>query len=290
MLSVRKLLLALFMVLASFTNLRAQEKLEVSAPQNIEKSRLTLDLRFDIDCPMPKYSTADEFPRHFAPGEIVYEYGGLQGVLLNRVASYQHRFFGRSLDAAFNGSSMSLADRSRIEEAFWSSEVDAKWGRWWERSWRESLVPEQGGAGPPLIIPVGVERTMFEFAGFEITNTGKIRLGDTDIYLHRTVVEDREVRSVISGIVHHREFRLADVLEVSVRPKVNIRGSIKPREVISSVALDFNAKLSTPGSTCPFCAFHTHAGRPLLVLSASCEYEPATNVGSAHFQLVILIW
>jgi hypothetical protein len=219
-------------------------------------------------------------PRRSAPGEIIYQYGGLQGVIVNRILSYHHTIFFSAVDAAANRGNLSLFDVDRITLKYEDNETDIKYGRWWDRNFFESFTPEHGGAkATPEIVQIGQEFPILEIDELSITNVGRLKLGHTEVYVQRTIIDTSSVKSIVTGIVRREEFKVSDYVCISLRPRISIKGSLKPEEILSKVELGVNIKI-----------YYDVKKPPIALISIVAESQPLQRRGDVLFSATLLVW
>jgi hypothetical protein len=124
-------------------------------------------------------------PEADAPGTVVRTYRGLQGVLYRRAMGYYHRLATDTLRSLWAGTSISAMQFQEDLDYVGAQEADFfAGGRWWERTWRQSLLPEKGGApATPRVIEIGKEIELFRVGELAFTTEGKLRAGRLSVYL-----------------------------------------------------------------------------------------------------------
>lgn len=111
------------------------------------------------------------------PGSLVIEYEGLQSFIVRRLQSRYRSLWRSQVSLLYDETSMSDAEYRAANDEISLAFTDLKTGRWWERSWRDSLLPEKGGApAVPYIHKVGQEIELFRFGGLHLTNELKVRV------------------------------------------------------------------------------------------------------------------
>lgn len=284
MLLPARTLAALILVLASFTPSRADEKTEHLHLYPRDGPEIRAPSFWDL----PEVSIAPPGPalvdllteKHYAPGQLIIEYGGIQGALVNRILSYHHRYYFRALDDAYNQGRLTQSDIDRISLSYVWGEYESTHGRWWERSFFESFVPERGGApSTSEVVYVGKERPIFEFGDLTVTNLGKVNLWHTSLYVQRALVDTSSVRSIVTGIVRRDEFKISNYVKFSVRPRIGIKASVNPEEILSKVELDANINV-----------YYSPKKPPIVTIAIVAEYEPFKERGDVKFNATILIW
>ena len=279
-----RLLAALAIVLASFTPLRADEKTEYINLYPRDGPTITAPTFWDL----PEFRVAPKGPplvdlvteKHYAPGQLVIEYGGIQGAIINRILSYHHRYYFAAVDDAFNHGYLTQSDVDQIGLNYMWGEYESTHGRWWERSIFESMVPEKGGApSTPEVVFVGEEHPVFEWGDLTITNLGKVNFWQTSLYVQRAVVDTSSFKSVVTGIVRRDEFKLSNYVKFTVRPRIGIKASLKPEDILSKLELDANINV-----------YYNPQKPPIVAISVAAEYEPFKDRADIKFNAVILIW
>lgn len=283
MVSFRTFLAALCLVLASFTQLHADEKTEHIRLYPRDGPEIRAPSMWDeglLQTP-PHTPLAELFSdKPYAPGQRIIEYEGLQGAIVSRVLSYHHRYYFAAVNEGLVHGYLSLGDVDRISYAYTCGEHDAKYGRWWDRNFFESMVPEKGGAPEPEVCHIGRELTIFEIGGVALTNKGKLNFGKTEFYIQKAEIDTGSVKSVVTGIVRRERFKISNYLDVSFRPRVNIRASLRPEDILSSLELDMNINV-----------FYNPKKPPIAQASISAEFEPFNNErASLKVGIAVLIW
>jgi hypothetical protein len=111
------------------------------------------------------------------PGSLVVEYQGVQGFLARRLQSRYRSLWRSQIDLLYDETSMTDAERSAALDEIGTGFADLRGGRWWERSWRESLLPEKGGApARPWVHVVGQDLELFRLGAVSVTNELKVRV------------------------------------------------------------------------------------------------------------------
>jgi hypothetical protein len=127
-----------------------------------------------------------------APGSRVYDWDGLEGLARARIVSYGRRLFNQELDARWTKTQMTLFQYEAAQTRLYETIADATMGRWWERSWAASLLPEKGGAPAiPRIEHIGHELEVLRFGEVAFTTEGKIRVGKLWFYIDDERIYER---------------------------------------------------------------------------------------------------
>jgi hypothetical protein len=124
-------------------------------------------------------------PEEIAPGSLVSSYRGVQSLVVRRLLGYFRHLSSVSMQTRWEKSDESIFDMERSVRRETEDEADLRsGGRWWDRTWRQSLVPSRGGApAEPTVIAVGQEVELFRFGEVSLTNEAQIRLGRLSLYL-----------------------------------------------------------------------------------------------------------
>jgi hypothetical protein len=112
-----------------------------------------------------------------------YQFNGFHSVAYR----YARRYYNAAVNDFFrdlwSGGSLSGLDFQKRLESFRFAEANPS-AHWWQRDWRDSLVPEKGGwPRDSRVVSFGEETSLVDLAGVQLTNEGKIRLGDLLFYL-----------------------------------------------------------------------------------------------------------
>jgi hypothetical protein len=124
-------------------------------------------------------------PECDCPGSVIRTYHGIQGIAVKRLLGYYSRLFSEDMKNRWTGTSESIFQLDRRMERMACAEADMKaGGRWWDRTWRQSLVPEAGGT-PALsrIESIGKELEIVRAGEFALTTEGRLRVGRLSLYL-----------------------------------------------------------------------------------------------------------
>lgn len=120
--------------------------------------------------------------RELPPGSLHIEYEGFQSFLVRKLQSRYRSLWKDQLELLYDETNMTDAEYRRAREEMNLAFADLKVGRWWERSWLESLPPEKGGAPElPWVHEVGQEIDVVKIGAFRFTNELKIRIDGTTI-------------------------------------------------------------------------------------------------------------
>lgn len=115
--------------------------------------------------------------RELPPGSLHVEYEGFQSFLARRLQSRYRSLWRDQIDLWYDETNMTDAEFRAAREEIQLGFQDLKTGRWWERSWRDSLLPEKGGAPEtPWVHKVGQEIDVVRIGAFRFTNELKIRI------------------------------------------------------------------------------------------------------------------
>jgi hypothetical protein len=127
-----------------------------------------------------------------APGSCIYDWNGLEGLARSRIAGYGRRLFNQELEARWTKTQMTLFQYEAAQARLYERIADVTMGRWWERSWDASLLPEKGGAPTmPRIEHIGHEIEVFRLGEVAFTTAGKIRVGKLWFYLDDERIYER---------------------------------------------------------------------------------------------------
>jgi hypothetical protein len=112
------------------------------------------------------------------PGSLVVRYEGIEGYLVRKTQSRMKSLWRESIKDAWEAGI--LDDQrydSAIEHMYESLSDFRAGGRWWERSWLDSLTPERGGApATPFVQKIGERIDVFSLGPVRFTNDFKARV------------------------------------------------------------------------------------------------------------------
>ncbi len=119
-----------------------------------------------------------------APGSVHRGYHGVESVVVRRIMSYYWRLVGDYHARLWNGTAMTFFQLEALSGRLQESEADvARSGNWAQRTWRQSLVPEKGGAPPGLRVEtVGREIELLGIGELVLTNEGQLRYPGLAVY------------------------------------------------------------------------------------------------------------
>lgn len=286
-----RLLGSILIVLAAFSVCFAQEKtehehirLEPSLSVEINERSILEGLSALEPPPPAKNALLTQLaPRRFAPGEIRLRYDGLEGVLVSRVISYHRRYWSRSLNDRYNRGYLSLFDFERLQYERSCAEGDAQLvGRWWERSWMESLPEEKGGAGPTQTITMGRELNVLQFDEISITNTGQIRFGNLFFSIYKASIDPKmpqSANSMASGLIRQKPVSISEYIDLNIKPRVTIKASMNPEDILSNVSCEFRFR------------FYSHYSKnPWGSLTIDADSSPMKGIASVRVYFELLCW
>lgn len=135
---------------------------------------------------LPRFADLDSEPdsllrqvtlTELPPGSLQIEYRGVQGFIVRRLQSRYRSLWRGQIDLWYDETAMSDAERNAaLTEMGWAF-ADLKTGRWWERSWLESRLPEKGGApAKPWVHTEGEALELFRVGRVRLTNELKLRV------------------------------------------------------------------------------------------------------------------
>ena len=155
-------------------------------------------------------SLVDELaPEERPPASLVHSYRGIQAIVTKRLLGYYRRLFSSAMRTRWNESNDTIFDLERRFAQETAAEEDlSNGGRWWDRTWRQSLVPSRGGApAQPLVITLGTEVDALRADEVSLTTEGKIRLGRFSLFLDDDRVYERlgeKARDLVLAVVKAR--------------------------------------------------------------------------------------
>lgn len=220
-------------------------------------------------------------PKDYAPGELRTRYDGIEKVVVNRLLSYYNRFWNNYLNDRFYKGSESYLDYEKSLDERSDTEAYFQQDYWWTRSWRQSLTEEKGGAGPQKTITIGKELAVFEFGELRLTNTGQIKLGAFFFYIKSAEVDTKTqtVNSVGSALTQNREVKVAPWVDFTIKPRVTIKGSLVPEEILSDVSLEVKFRFYTE-----------HRKDPIASLTINADSQPFQGIGSIQVYFELFCW
>lgn len=117
------------------------------------------------------------------PGSLVVRYEGIEGYLLRKAQSRLKSLWRESIKDAWEGG---ILDDQRYDAAIdemYDSLADFRaGGRWWERSWLDSLTPERGGAPvQPFVHRIGERIDVLRLGPVHFTNDFKARVDQVTV-------------------------------------------------------------------------------------------------------------
>ena len=115
---------------------------------------------------------------HRIPGGKIVRYRGLQGFVVRQMRRAYQRRWRRSLRETYDEGGLDTFALAARYRAMGEAEADlAAGGRWWTRTWQESLTPARGGAPErPWSEELGTQVTMVSVGPFSLTNDFRVRL------------------------------------------------------------------------------------------------------------------
>jgi hypothetical protein len=286
---------AILLVLATFSICNAQEIINLDV-KNLRTYNTSLINEHSILEHLTDIETSEksngnilleELPRKEAPGEICLRYDGIPGVVVGKLLDLHRHLWNLSIDSAYYKGNISWFEyQERLsDQAFLVA--DTQQGKWWERSWNQSLITGQGGANSPQIVTIGKELTVFEFGEITFTNTGQIRLGDFFFYLYNISSPSVDVRlsnnqqatDIAYGLTHSKDVSITDLVQLSIKPRVTIKGTLIPNDVISNASVELRFKF-----------FMQNKKDPWSQLTIIADSQPMKGVVSASVNFELLCW
>ncbi len=124
-------------------------------------------------------------PEEECPGSLIHTYRGLEAVAVRRILGYYAHVFQVDTAKRWAGTNDSPFDMDqRIRDMVDAQSDLGTGGRWWERTWRQSLTPQLGGApSTPRVQVTGEEIELFHLGELSITNEGRVKVGRLSLYL-----------------------------------------------------------------------------------------------------------
>ncbi len=319
------LAIGLLPALASYARAQDGDIVPVQSPRDGAPIRLGLpDWNPDIPDPPPPDPLADLTfggPR----GLWAHDYRGVYAVAIHHALGGFRRLVGN--ETARNGLDSPMDWAAHQTELSYLYADHEAGGRWWERTWSESLVPEKGGVPRgTTVVASGVDAEVLNIGGLVLTTDGRIRLEgfairiqDFRTYLFRRSAEtpqgrNVEVQPVVLEFGNHDEPAAADVREmVDVAPELDMRRHAPrptPRGNIwtgdgwnADLRPSVRFRIPRGGAPTDFVAmaeadvcvrvFHGAAKRQILTLVANVRAEPQPTGPpsvSASFEIQVYAW
>ena len=117
------------------------------------------------------------------PGSLVIEYEGFQSFVVRKLQSRYRSLWRGQISLLYDETNMTDAEFRAAMEDMALSLADHKTGRWWDRSWRDSLLPEKGGApARPWVHTVGEELELFRIGAVHLSNELKLRVDKVAVF------------------------------------------------------------------------------------------------------------
>lgn len=109
---------------------------------------------------------------------VVYDFSGIQCVAYRYLMGYYKQMFQSELLDQWSTGRMTIMDLDRHYADFANGLNDVRFGVWWDRSWRDSLPVEKGGASTlPRRIEIGRVIEVFRVGELALTNEGAVCVG-----------------------------------------------------------------------------------------------------------------
>lgn len=215
-------------------------------------------------------------------------YEGLQGVLISRGTGLFRKYEREYLSNRWNSSNMNICEWDRWMTNYMDDCVEFQYGRWWDRSFFDSLVPERGGVVYKDVI-VGKETAFLSWNNFHLMNTGRVRVAKWGFDVERvqlpsagtvavdptSIVRQRDpplsIRAIIpKGVLENEYFR------VSTIQNITLRGTLTPENIIARIEVGVDVKFYSHYST-----------RPWAQLIVKCRASPFQDQYelTLHFEL-----
>jgi len=184
---VRPLALVLCLVLGNLAFASDAPEVAPVASGALEQRSLLVDLPSLVpSAPWP--SAYRCFIEPLPPRLIVRRYHGPERLIFDRLEGILRQACLDSIRARIDRTSEPLPGIVSRVDRFYEGKADqAAGGRWWERTFDESLMPESGGAARgAVVVDVGQETDFLNLGGATLTNEGKLRWGKLDIFFGPT--------------------------------------------------------------------------------------------------------
>lgn len=254
------------------------------------------------------------------PGSLMVRYEGIEGLVVRKAYGRLKRLWRDSINDAFDAE---MLDDHGLHAAYDDmyerlSDFNAG-GRWWERSWLDSLTPERGGApATPFVHQIGERIELFQLGPLSVTNDLRAHLDSFTIlrvdpdghqiyrdhdygrlareYAHIKRDDDDDPEE-LPAILPRLDARGASeplvriVLEppdpgllpgywrLRFRPQASFRLSGDPMSMVKEVSLRVTLEL-----------FLGADRRKFMEIDALIEYEPQDNVAVLGFEVALITW
>jgi hypothetical protein len=231
-----------------------------------------------------------------------YDFSGFHLVAYQRIRSVYYSYVNRFWDDEWSKSNISYLQYQDQADRFMALESDAFTGKWWDRSWSESLVVEKGGAPKERpLLSYGSEMTVFDLGELgSVTNEGKVRLINLSLYFDRRERIDPKTNETFSewglhigdppGLVkktwEHQSGNLYNDRYLSVNLNTHARfrlphawNDTRIFEAIANAGMDLDIGL-----------YLDKPNQPFLYLNLNAEGSPGDRAWQATFNAQIFIW
>lgn len=149
-------------------------------------------------------------------------------------------------------------------------------GRWWLRSWLDSLPVEKGGLPLPVLVDLGQEVEVVRFEDSSLTSSGRIRSGETAFYF-RAIRGETPSRVDSAGITIATPAISGKSYDFNFSPTATFKLALDPREWVSSIRLQVRVRLFAKR-------------KAWLLIAANGEWQPSARQGVVVFRLEWLVW
>lgn len=109
---------------------------------------------------------------HLPPGSLMIRYEGVEGVIVRKLERRMRKLWRDSIQDAYKAEMIDdVTYRAAFTDMYERMADFQAGGRWWERSWMDSLVPERGGApARPYTETIGQRLEVFKLGPLSFTN------------------------------------------------------------------------------------------------------------------------
>lgn len=273
--------------------------------RTIERERLLTSMHLEL----PRFRIHNEDQtfldqvtlRSLPPGSLVLRYEGIERVVVSKAQGRLRKLWRSSVIDQWEAG---ILDDDAFEQAqldMGNALADQKaGGRWWQRDWTASLMPEDGGApAEPYVQQIGSKIEVLRLGPLSVTNDCRIRLVNRLVSMRLEPTADSPLRKAdptpkAPRVIPGRVQRLPQVKEtedvlpedgrvrwwnVRLQPAASIGFNDDPLRVVREVSVRATVE------------FFVGADRTKCVeVRAVVSYRPTDNVGTVGITAALLTW